>query len=364
MRIRSVEACQPISKNSPPDWRTSFGQILVTVTAEDGTVGYGVGGGGLSGIHIVNALFREQLIGRDVEQIESIWKRLHKSLLTVGQSGIGMMALSGVDLALWDLQGHLSHQPVARLLSSDCDFESPIPTYQTVWGEVPEEVSRASSGVKLHLGTNGKSDATLRDWLPKWIEETRKAREKIGADRDLMVDAWMSWDVETALAFAHEVSDLQLVWLEEPLPLDDHEGYARLRDECPVTISGGEHLYSLAEFEASLQRGDYQILQPDVCWMVGLTPLLQLIELAQDRQVKVVPHRGSEVWALHAIAALPIERLAESGRPWMQWVIRQPEIRQGTIQITDLPGFGVRCDPDAPCVREVLRSDQSGRFGE
>ncbi|MEW4487552.1 mandelate racemase/muconate lactonizing enzyme family protein [Thalassoglobus sp. JC818] len=364
MRIHSVEACQPITENSPPDWRTSFGQILVAVTAEDGTKGYGVGGGGLSGLHIVNALFREQLIGREVEPIESTWKLLHKSLLTVGQSGIGMMALSAVDLALWDLRGHLNRQPVARLLSPQCDLDAPLPTYQTVWGEAPEEVRRASAGVKLHLGTNGKRDEPLRDWLPRWIESTRTAREIIGPDRDLMVDAWMSWDVETALAFANEVSDLNLAWLEEPLPLDDHEGYARLRDECPITISGGEHLYSLAEFEASLQRGDYQLLQPDVCWMGGLTPLLQLVEIADDRRVQIVPHRGCEVWALHAIAALPINRLAESGRPWMQWVVGQPEIEQGTIRITESPGFGVHCDPNALNVREVVRSDQSGCLGK
>ena len=93
-----------------------------------------------------------------------------------------------------------------------------------------------------------------------------------------------------------------------------------------------------------MRRRLHAVFQPDVCWCGGLTQLVKIYEMASEYGVRVCPHRGSEVWALHAIAALDPQPLAESGRPWMTWVEGQPRIENGTVQLVEGPGFGVTFD--------------------
>jgi L-rhamnonate dehydratase len=127
------------------------------------------------------------------------------------------------------------------------------------------------------------------------------------------------------------------------LPPDDLEGYAKLRDQCPIPVAGGEHVHTADDFAVRLRDRLFAIAQPDVCWCGGLTELLRIYEIAAANGVDVCPHRGSEVWALHAIAAVDPSPLAESPRPWMSWVVGQPQIVDGTIAPPDSPGFGVTC---------------------
>src|SRR5262249_21659107 len=135
MKITEVRAVQPVSPGSPPDWRTSLGQILVAVDTDAGLTGYGVGGGGLAGVHVGRTVLRDVLLGRSPERVEELWETMYRATLPFGRKGITVMALSGVDLALWDLRGKAAGLPVARLL--DGDVGRPIPVYATVWGEVP-----------------------------------------------------------------------------------------------------------------------------------------------------------------------------------------------------------------------------------
>ena len=154
----------------------------------------------------------------------------------------------------------------------------------------------------------------------------------------------MKWDVGTTLRAAEQMAEYDLKWLEEPLPPDDLEGYARLRDETAIDIAGGEHEFTAEGFKPLIEQRLHAVVQPDVCWCGGLTELLKIYALAENRGVRVCPHRGAEVWALHAIAAVDPDPLAESGRPWMTWVQGQPEIRNGRVQLNDTPGFGVMFD--------------------
>ncbi len=104
MHITNVRACQP-RYPSLPDWRTSLGQILVAVDTDAGLTGYGVGGGGLAAIHIVRTVLRDLLLGRSAEPIDALWAAMYRATLPFGRKGVAIMALSGVDLALWDLRG-------------------------------------------------------------------------------------------------------------------------------------------------------------------------------------------------------------------------------------------------------------------
>ncbi len=339
MKITDVRAVQPVAPHSPPDWRTSMGQFLVAIDTDAGLTGYGVGGGGLAGVHVARTVLRDVLLGRDAEPVEELWQAMYQATLPFGQKGLAIMALSGVDLALWDLRGKANRCPVARLLGGRVG--QAIPTYVTVWGEIPEEILPRFTAFKLHvehrygIGTaNGV--ATL----------VAEARQRVGPDRPLMLDAWMQWDLATTLAVAEKIKPYDVGWIEEPLPADDRAGYAELSRRCPIPIAGGEHEFTARAFAELVEHRLHQVLQPDVCWCGGLTELVRIYQLARKAKVRVCPHRGAEVWGLHAIAALDPEPLAESGRPWMTWVGGQPPILDGYIVVIDAPGFGVHIDED------------------
>lgn len=337
MKITNIRACQPVSENSPPDWRTSIGQILVAIDTDVGLTGYGVGGGGLAGVHVVNTVLRELLLDRNPEPVETLWETMYAATLPFGQKGIAIMAISGVDLALWDLRGKAADRPVAALLGGRTG--EPIPTYITIWDDVEPALVEGFEGFKLHVG--GRADGGLIDTV---IQSVAATRESIGPKRHLMIDAWMGWDVETTLAIAKLVEPYRLEWIEEPLPADDIDGYERLAASCPVPVAGGEHEFTFAGFRPLIERRLHHTLQPDVCWCGGLTELVKIYHSAQQAGLRVCPHRGAEVWGLHAIAALDQQPLAESGRPWMNWVGGQSPIIDGRITLGDEPGFGVVID--------------------
>lgn len=337
MKITNVRAVQPVAPNSPPDWRTSLGQILVAVDTDAGLTGYGVGGGGLAGIHVVRTVLRDLLLGQDPEAISQHWQAMYQATLPFGRKGIAIMALSGVDLALWDLRGKAAHCPVAVLLGGKVG--KPIPAYATAWGAIPPEMLDQYRAFKLHVEQpmgNGVVD--------KVVELVEQSRKQVGAPCPLMIDAWMTWDIPTTLAVAERIRYLDIAWIEEPLPADDLAGYAELAGLCPIAIAGGEHEFTAAGFAELIAHRLHHVLQPDVCWCGGLSELIKIYDQARKAGLRVCPHRGSELWGLHAIAALDPDPLAESGRPWMTWVGGQPPIEQGFIRLTDAPGFGAVID--------------------
>ncbi|MCH7989453.1 MAG: mandelate racemase/muconate lactonizing enzyme family protein, partial [Planctomycetes bacterium] len=271
------------------------------------------------------------------EHVKQLWESMYEATLAFGRKGIAIMAISGVDLALWDLRGKAANKPVAELLGGTVG-ES-IPTYVTVWDDLTEEMAASYKAFKLHV--EHREDGGTVDAV---AESVRQARKVIGSEPELMIDAWMRWDIETTLNVADATQSMGLSWIEEPLPADDFEGYATLCERSPVPIAGGEHEFTAAGFRELIDRRLHHVLQPDVCWCGGMTELIKIYEMANRAGLRVCPHRGSEVWGLHAMAALDPNPLAESGRPWMTWVNGQPPILDGHIQLSDAPGFGVNFD--------------------
>src|SRR5687767_11362167 len=139
MKIVDVRAVQPVSPGAPPDWRTSLGQILVAVDTDVGLTGHGVGGGGLAGVHVVRTVLRDLLLGRNAEALEEFWRQMYRATLPFGQKGIALMAISGADLALWDLRGKAANLPVANLLSDQ--IQARMPTYVTFWDDLTAELA-------------------------------------------------------------------------------------------------------------------------------------------------------------------------------------------------------------------------------
>ncbi|MBX3438369.1 MAG: mandelate racemase/muconate lactonizing enzyme family protein [Planctomycetaceae bacterium] len=340
MKITNVRACQPIAANSPPDWRTSMGQILIAVDTDVGLTGYGVGGGGLAGVHVARTVLRDVLLDRDPEQIDALWRRMYDVTLPFGQKGLAIMAISGADLALWDLRGKAANLPVAALLGGQTG--QPIPTYVTVWDDLDAAIEAGFTAFKLHVEHHAEGGV-----IENVCRAVATARRQIGPDCQLMIDAWMRWDVATTLAIAERVAPDRLEWIEEPLPADDAPGYERLTSQCRIPIAGGEHEFTFSGFRPLIDRRLHQTLQPDVCWCGGLSELIKIYHHAQQAGLRVCPHRGAEVWGLHAIAALDHQPLAESGRPWMTWILDQPQIDGGSVSLSHTPGFGIQIDENS-----------------
>ena len=341
MKITNVRAVQPDSPTAPQDWRTIVGQILIAVDTDTGLTGYGIGGGGVAGIHIVLGLFRDLLIDRDPSDIAAHWDRMYRQTLPFGRKGLALMAQSGVDLALWDLRGKAEGVPVCRLLS-----ERPLssaPAYASLGADPEDAVGQGYGAIKLHLPQ--ADDQAAQDAI---VDAVARARRAIGPSTRLMTDAFMRWDVSTTLRLAEAFAEHAVEWVEEPLPPDDFTGYAELMRRSPIPIAGGEHEYTAAGFAELIDRRLHAILQPDVTWCGGLTQLIEIYRIANQAGVRVCQHRGAETWGLHAVVAFEeSDPLAEAGRPWLTWLLDQPVIENGSAFLSERPGFGIRVDESA-----------------
>ncbi len=322
-----------------------MGQIAVSVGTEDGLTGFGVGGGGAAGIHVIENGLRGLLIGSDATRVEDLWDEMYRTTRPYGRKGIAVMAISGVDLALWDLRGKRHGKPIAGVLTgkNPCPPKT-VSCYMT--GFSAEEVIRSGAkgfnALKFHAGLSPNQK------IADVVVPIRRVRDTLGPDVRLMADAAMNLDADTALRLVDALKGCRLEWLEEPLPPEDLEGYGKLRDQSPIPIAGGEHEYTAAAFEVLMRERLHAIVQPDATWCGGLTELLKIYKMGEKYRVRVCPHRGSEIWALHAIASIDPHPLAESGRPWIDWVDGQPEIENGSVAIGNAPGFGVGL-PIPPC---------------
>ena len=346
MKITQIRAVQPVSPGAPNDWRDWLGQILVIIDTDEELTGYGVGGGGLAGVHVIETVIRDILVGQEPNDVESLWEEMYGRTLPYGQKGLAIMAISGADLALWDLRAKVAQQPLARLLSKD--VQETVPVYRT-GRPVEEWLKNGTEGysmLKLFLGLGPGERVISKASIDRIVTEVRAVRSALGPDVKIMGDAFMGLDVENTLRLADELSDVGLVWIEEPLLPDDIEGYARLRDECPIPIAGGEHEYTAKAFDLIMKEQLLSVVQPDVCWCGGMTELLKIYRAGATYGIDVCPHRGSEIWSLHAICAVDQKPLAESGRPWMTWVGGQPPIVGGEISLGEEIGFGVHFDSD------------------
>jgi len=343
MVITRIRAVQPPTPGSPSDWRTQLGQIAVEVQTDTGLCGYGVGGGGASAVHVIETVIRDLLMGRDAEHVESLHQEMCRHTTFYGRKGLVVMAISGVDLALWDLRGKSRDQSVAELLADEFDFRRPVPTYMTVFDEAAAQaaLNAGHRAIKLHVERFGDRPAATA--IAQLVEKTRR---RLGEDAEIMLDAFARWDVESSLQVAELIAPFRVTWLEEPLPPDDFPGYAKLVKESPVPIAGGEHEYLADGFQRLIDERLHAVLQPDVNWCGGLTTLIEIYKMARQADVRVCPHRGCEPFALPAIAALDPQPLAESPRQWFTCLAGAPVATAGVIQTSHKSGFGVSISPD------------------
>ena len=342
MKITEVKAVYPRYRHIVPSWRTHFWQIVVRVETDMGDVGFGYGGGGVAGVEIVNRHFRELLQDREVnsaKDIAGIWDYLYEQSLPYGRKGLAIMALSGVDLALYDLLAKAERKPVYDLLGGA--RKSRVFAYATG----PDSALYRDLGFQAHKFPHRWS-GNPADYETA-VAAAAQARELYGPDARLMVDCYMSWNAEVTTRMADILAEYGLYWYEDVLTPDDLPGQAELRQAAsPTLIAGGEHEFTHFGFADIAEANALGLWQPDITWCGGITAGRRIIDLARDAGVPVSPHRGAEVWGLHLMVASDWADFAEMHSDHIRdqrdvlW-LDEPEAKDGYIAPSDRPGFGV-----------------------
>ncbi|HWA45778.1 MAG TPA: mandelate racemase/muconate lactonizing enzyme family protein [Hypericibacter adhaerens] len=297
------------------------------------------------------------LKGKDPSPVEALWDEMYDLTSYYGRRGAVIHAISAVDIALWDLRGKVMGKPLAEILGKK--QRDRILAYGTVYplGETPDEVRRTiDRGLKLGLRCiKIVADPFWREDLDKTASLIRAAREHVGPDIRLMVDAATAWSkAEEGLPLMPIFRDYNFHWVEAPLPLDDMEGHARFQG-FGVPIGGGDlGLTTHYEYEQMFEVGRIDIAQPDVTMVGGLTELLRLSAVAKKRGKRVVTHGYKSNITIAANLAFLAQHWAEevleysTSESALRWELtkeRFPIEKDGKVTVPTAPGLGVSLDP-------------------
>jgi L-rhamnonate dehydratase len=353
LELRDADSASIFPPGGPP---YEMDAVFLFVDTDEGASGC-FGPIGISEARIIAHAFTPLLIGENPHAVERIWDKMYRHAIH-GRKGETMMALSKVDLALWDLKGKLLGVPVYQLLGGPS--RDRIRAYASMLGhsiapalaaerakEVVAEGYTATKWFFRHDPTDGP------EGVRKNLELIRTIREAVGPDVEIMFDAWSSWDVPYTQRMAELAAEYRPWWFEEPVLADMIPLYAELRRTVTsVAIAGGEHEYTRWGIKALLDAGAVDILQPDPTWAGGLTEMTKICALASAYGIPVIPHHGA--WAsTHLIASQTItvcpiqEWLLQHGRRGNVFLKYKLEPVNGYIELPTAPGLCMELDEDA-----------------
>jgi len=333
-----------------------LGSFVVQVEATDGTKGVATGFGGAPACWIVKNHFERFLVGADPRNTNLLWDQMFNASMFYGRKGLPIAVISVVDLALWDLIGKIRNEPVYMMIGGA--VRETIDFYCT--GPNPPAVKKMGFfGSKVPL----PYCPAEKDGLKKNVEFLKKHKESVG-DFPLMVDCWMSLDVQYAITLANECkkAGVAIEWWEEVLHPDDFDGYAKLKAAHPdLKWTTGEHEYTRYGFRKLIEGRNIDILQPDVMWCGGLTELLRISAMAAAYDVAVVPH-GSGPYSAHYTVTQP-------NCPFSEYIANSPDGQSiqpvfgklftneampvngvMTLEQLNAPGFGLELNPEATLI--------------
>ena len=370
MKITTIETFQLSSPLERPfgwsqNWIGYRSVNLVKVSTDEGIVGWGEGVGG----EIVEGLLAPVLVGQDPTNRIGLWQRMFHALYNGNNAvGLGGSAISAVDTALWDITGKAFGQPVYNLLGGK--VRDRVAVYATglyyTEGEFPTRLLDEARGY-VEAGFMGMKTKVGGLPMDEDVKRVAALREAIGPDVRLMVDANQAYNATSAIRIGRRLEEYDLVWFEEPVNAQDIEGYLQVKSALPMAIAGGENLRTRYEFSQFLARRAYDIAQPDVVNVGGITEMRNVAMTANTHGIQLNPHVwGSPVMiaaSLHVAATLPPCPPSGTPEPFVQEPVmefdRTPsEIREGLtedpfdqvdgyLSVPDGPGLGVEIDEDA-----------------
>ncbi|MGA9978279.1 MAG: L-rhamnonate dehydratase [Candidatus Sulfotelmatobacter sp.] len=334
---------------------TFHGWLVVEVFTDDGLVG--LGNAALAPQvtkQIIDLYLKPLLIGQDPWDIERLWQHMYRKTMAFGRKGIGMVAISAVDIALWDLLGKSAKQPVYRLLGGRTKNLIPVYAsrlYSVELSELAAEAKRYKEegyrAMKLRFGW-GPADGA--QGMQRNLALVRTVRESVGDGIDVMADAYMGWTLDYAKRMLPLLEPFHLRWLEEPVIPDDIHGYAELKSYGRIPIAGGEHEFTLYGFRELLEARALDYIQFDTNRVGGITQARKVAALAEAHSVPVIPHAG-QMHNYHVVMASLNSPMAEYfpivdvevGNELFWYIFEgEPRAKDGCIDLDEnTPGLGL-----------------------
>ena len=356
------------------------GGVIVVVSTDEGHVGIGEAGFSSEYFPTVGPIVNDQLapmiVGSDPRDLTALWERMYSATHIWGRRGIETYALSGIDIALWDLMGKIADLPLYQLLgaarrSSPAYFAPSWKGTDAIVSEVCAAADDGYAAAKLRIGPD----------VTQAIGLVTAVREAVGDDFDLMVDANMAYDRWTAARVARELEELGVAWFEEPILCHSLTQYVEehvwLRDQTTLRLAGGESLFTRYEYPELIDRRVFDVLQPDCAGVGGISEAKRVADMASASNITCVPHiacsSGTTVGlaaGLHLVLSCANAPLVEydpyGGPGWDGFVVDPIEVVAGQLHAPDRPGLGIELAPDAfqrfglapisPAVAEALRA--------
>jgi L-rhamnonate dehydratase len=347
---------------------TFHGWLVVEVFTDDGLVG--IGNAALAPQvtkQVIDLYLEPLLIGRDPWDIEFLWQHMYRKTMAFGRKGIGMAAISAVDIALWDILGKSAKQPVYRLLGGRTKPRIPVYAsrlYSVELSELAAEAKRYKSegykAMKLRFGW-GPADGAAG--MQRNLDLVHTVRETVGDGIDIMADAYMGWTLDYAKRMLPLLEAFHLRWLEEPVIPDDVHGYAELKSYGRIPIAGGEHEFTAYGFRDLLEARALDYIQFDTNRVGGLTQARKVAALAEAYSVPVIPHAG-QMHNYHVVMASLNSPMAEYfpvvevevGNELFWYIFNgEPRAKDGFIDLDEnLPGLGLTINESAIEKFEVI----------
>jgi len=326
---------------------------VIEILTDEGVSGFAANyGGGPFSCAVIDQHFRRFLIGQDPLNIELIWDQMERSTMPYGLGGVVGMAMSGVDLALWDLAGKALNVPVYKLLGGQT--KDSIPCYVTTHPDCAEHWrDRGFFGLKIAAPWGVESGL---EGILKMEDLVGRLRRDVGDNMELMVDSYLSWDIEFTLRVAERVRDFGVKWFEDPLPNGwATDGNKFLRDKlAPIQLGTGNLEFHYKAFAEILANKATDIIQPEIAWCGGLTAVRRIAAMAKPQNIPVIPHCAG-VYNYHFVMSNTNSPYAEfisvgdgtEVRPIFSVLENEPLPVNGHVSLDpDLPGFGVELNRD------------------
>jgi D-arabinonate dehydratase len=332
---------------------THSGINAVFIETDEGVTGVGLGSGIQDAPEVGQVMlehFKHVLIGRDPLDIERHWHEMWRPKL-VGRRGITTRVISGIDFALWDLKAKFANMPLYKLLGG---FSDSVDTYiaggyyeegkglRELAMEMERNVELGATAVKMKIGAVPINED---------VERVRTAREAVGPDVRIMVDANNAYRHYEAIEFARKAEKYDLFWFEEPVEPDDYIGQREITRATSVPVAAGENEYTRYGFRDMINHRAVDILQPDALILGGVTEFMKVAALAQANDLDIAPH-GSQYIHIHLVAAIPngliLEYYRDSvdpmhGRIYMD----ELKIKDGRVYAPDRPGLGLELNRES-----------------
>lgn len=364
MRIREIRALGLYGATPAGGWSNELRpddcvHTLIGVLTDAGLVGWGSVFTSEALVHGALQVLHPLYAGENALEPERVSEKLHQHTFWQGRGGAITHTISGIDIALWDILGQATGQPVGRLLGGR--YRERVRPYASLLMDMPERMSaqllarkaQGFSAFKIGWGPFGRQSTALDEAI------VRAARDAVGPDTLLMVDAggsdaFWSQSYKWALRTAQMLASYGVAWFEEPLRPDALDDYVRLRAAAPLPISGGEVLTRRQAFLPWLQAGAFDIVQPDVTKVGGISEERRIAWLAQEQGIRFIPHGWNTAVGLaadlHLASAIADTDLVEycTGSPYIDeiaggWTLDA----DGMLAIPDTPGLGLQLDPAA-----------------